>query len=140
MLSRRTALLGMFVAFFALVGFAPSVLAADDATGTWKWTTPGRNGGADRESTLTLKQDGEKLTGSLTAPGRQGAAGTPVEITDGKVKDGDVSFKIVRKRGDNEITITYTGKLSGDSIKFKSEMTGGTNNPPAREFEAKRSK
>jgi hypothetical protein len=140
MLSRRTALLGIFVAFFALVGFAPTAKAADDATGTWKWSTPGRNGGADRESTLTLKQDGEKLTGTLTSPGRQGAAGTPADISDGKVKDGEVSFKIVRKRGDNEFTITYTGKLSGDTIKFKSEFSGGNNNRPAREFEAKRSK
>ena len=28
-----------------------------DPTGTWSWTTPGRNGGPDRKSTLILKLD-----------------------------------------------------------------------------------
>lgn len=138
--SRRSALFGLFVAMFALVGFAPAAFAAEDATGTWKWSTPGRNGGADRESSLTLKQDGEKLTGSYTGPARGNNPATAVDIQDGKIKDGDLSFKVIRKNQNNDITITYTGKLSGDTIKFKSEMSGGNNTPPAREFEAKRSK
>jgi hypothetical protein len=140
MLTRRTAVFGMFVAFFALVGMAPAALAADDATGTWKWSQPGRNNGPARESSLTLKQDGEKLTGSYTGPARGNNAATAVDISDGKVKDGEVSFKVVRKGQNGDITITYTGKQDGDTIKFKSEMAGGNNNAPAREFEAKRSK
>lgn len=138
MLSRRTALLGMFVAFFALVGFAPAVLAAEDATGTWKWSTPGRNGGAAREFSLTLKQDGEKLTGSLTPPARGNNAATPVDISDGMAKDGSISFTVTMKFNNNEVKIKYTGKQEGDTIKFKSEREGG--NGQAREFEAKRSK
>src|SRR2546423_15191481 len=38
-----------------------SSLRADDATGTWKWTSTFNNNTV--ESTLKLKQDGDKLTG-----------------------------------------------------------------------------
>jgi hypothetical protein len=75
------------------------------------------------------------------APRRGGPPPPPpaLEIADGKIKDGDVSFKVTRKgRNNNEITITYSGKISGDTFKGKSEMSGG--NAQAREFEAKRAK
>jgi hypothetical protein len=110
---------------------APATPAASSATGTWTWTVEGRNGGAAREMKLTLKQDGEKLTGSM--PGRNG----DTEISDGTVKNGELAFKIVRKMNDTEMVTKYTGKLTGDVIKFKSEMDrNGT--PQVREFEAKR--
>lgn len=47
------------------LGATAQLQAADkkaDPTGTWSWTTPGRNGGADRKRTLKLKTDGDKLT------------------------------------------------------------------------------
>ena len=43
-----------------------------DPSGTYIWTMPGRNGGADRTNTLVLKLEGDKLTGKLSAPGRGG--------------------------------------------------------------------
>ena len=49
---------------------------AADPTGTWTWSTPGRNGGPDRVSTLTLKADAATLTGKVSATGRDGS---PVE-------------------------------------------------------------
>jgi len=39
-----------------------------DPSGTYMWTVPARNGGADRTNTLVLKLDGDKLTGKLTSP------------------------------------------------------------------------
>ena len=42
--------------------------------------------------------------------------------------------------GNGDITITYTGKLSGDTIAFTIEMAGGNNNAQPSKFEAKRSK
>jgi hypothetical protein len=133
MLTRRNVCLGMFAALLAGFVLVPTARAADDATGTWKWSVPGRNGGAARDVTLKLKQDGEKLTGTLNFGGNR-----DVEITDGKIKDGELSFKVVQKRQNNEITTNYTGKLSGDTIKGKSEREGG--NGQARDWEAKRSK
>lgn len=110
---------------------APATPAASSATGTWTWSVTGRNGGQAREMKLTLKQDGEKLTGSM--PGRN--AETP--ISDGTIKNGEISFKIVRTTQNGEMVTKYTGKLEGDVIKFKSEMDrDGT--PVVREFEAKR--
>ncbi len=52
---------------------------AADATGTWKWSVE-RNGNTF-ETSLKLKQDGEKLTGTIS--GRQG---NETAIEDGKVK------------------------------------------------------
>ena len=124
-------------AIFAL-GFIAQVHAAD-ASGTWSWTTPGRNGGEGRKMTLKLKVDGEKLTGAVTMPGRQG--GDPVEtaISDGKVKGDEITFNVVREFGGNKMTVKYSGKVSADAIKgnTESERNGETNK---RDWEAKRVK
>ena len=94
-----------------------------DPTGTYMWTMPGRNGGADRTNTLVLKLDGDKLTGNLTAPGRGGAAGTPVDIADGKVTGADVPFSEVREYNGNSMTNKYSGTLADGSITGKREFT-----------------
>jgi hypothetical protein len=138
MLTRRNAFVALFAAFLMMAGLAPAARAADDATGTWKWSTPGRNGGAAREATLKLKQDGEKLTGTIAMGGGANAP-AETEITDGKIKDGELSFKVTRKRQNNEIVSNYTGKLAGDSIKGKVE-TNVNGTPRSNEFEAKRAK
>ena len=108
---------------------------AGDATGTWKWTMTTQNG-EQRESTLKLKQDGEKLTGALMGRNNQ-----ETEISEGKVKDGQVSFKVTRKFNDREVTTSYTGKLEGDTIKGKTESPGRDGGAPrTRDWEAKRVK
>ena len=106
---------------------AAAAKKADDATGTWKWDMPGPNG--DVEITLTLKQEGEKLTGTL-----RGGFGGDSEIQDGTFKEGKATFKVVRDFGGTPITTTYTGTLSGDTFKGSSETV------IKREFDAKRSK
>lgn len=113
---------------------AAATAPAASATGTWTWSQPGRNGGADMVTTLVLKQDGEKLTGTLT-PGMPNA--TASEIKDGTIKDGDLSFNVVRTRNGTETTTKYTGKLDGDTIKGKIEMNFN-GQARTREFEAKR--
>ena len=105
--------------------------AVGDATGTWTWQYEGRNGEM-MDVTLKLKQEGEKLTGTIT-----GFRGQETEISDGTIKNGEIAFKVVRTWNDNEIVTQYSGKLEGDVIKGKSEMerNGQTR---TREFEAKR--
>jgi hypothetical protein len=93
-----------------------------DPTGTYIWTMPGRNGGPDRTNTLTLKLDGDKLTGNLTPPGRGGAAGKPIDITDGKITGADVSFAVVRTFNDNSMTNKYSGTIADGSITGKIEF------------------
>jgi len=129
-----------------LTALAMTASAADDkkdskdskaanVTGTWKWSFTGQNG-QSRETTAKLKQDGDKLTGTIS--GRQG--GNDTEITDGKVKGDEVSFKVKRSFNGNDITTTYEGKVDGDTIKGKSSTSGGQQERPARDWEAKRAK
>lgn len=112
-------------------------LNAADATGTWTWSTPGRDGGEARKSTLKLKAEGEKLTGTLSSPGRQGGEAREIAIADGKVKGDEISFSVTRENNGNKITIKYSGKVSADAIKGKIEMER-EGNTRSRDWEAKR--
>jgi hypothetical protein len=117
---------------------APAEDKAASATGTWTWTTAGRGGGgAERKFSLALKQDGEKLTGKLSSPGRDGAA-TETEIADGSVKGAEISFTVSRERQGTKITTKYTGKIAGDEITGKIESKDRQGNDQSRDWKAKR--
>jgi hypothetical protein len=109
-----------------------------DPTGTYMWTMPGRNGGADRTNTLVLKLDGDNLTGNLTAPGRGGAAGKPIDIADGKVTGADVSFSVVREYNGNSMTNTYSGTLADSTITGKINYVDRNGDPQSRDWAAKK--
>jgi hypothetical protein len=127
---KRLAVAALVVAFAGLVGAARAEDKANPS-GTWKWTV--NFGGNEREMTLKLKLDGDKLTGALVRGDQE------TKIEDGKFKDGDVSFKVTRERDGNKFTIKYSGKVSGDTIKGKTEFErdGETR---TRDWEAKRAK
>src|SRR5262249_27143967 len=116
-LSFRRSSMKRLAAAALVVIFAGAAVAADNPTGTWKWSVMGQ-GGKARETTLKLKLEGDKLTGSVA--GRQGGQDTPIE--DATFKDGEVSFKITRERNGQKFSTKYSGKLSGDTIKGKSEF------------------
>lgn len=101
---------------------------AADVTGKWTAEVPGR-GGNTMTNTFTFKADGSALTGTLA-----GGRGGDVSITNGKVDGDTITFDVVREMQGNSVTLHYTGKVSGDEIKFKMEREGGQ----AREFTAKR--
>ncbi len=117
----------LFPVFVFLLVAATAALAAD-VTGKWVAQVPGRQG-QTRETTFTLKADGNTLTGTIS--GRQGQE---IPIADGKIDGGTVTFTVTMERGGNTIKQTYTGKISGDEIQFKREGGQGQ----AREFTAKR--
>jgi hypothetical protein len=116
----------------ALVGFVSPALCADDPTGTWKWSTT--FGDNTIESTLKVKLEGDKLTGVYV-----GRNNTESPISDGTFKDNMVKFNVVREFNGNKFTIKYSGTLSGDSIKGKSEFERD-GQAQSRDFEAKRQK
>ena len=121
------------------LAFTAAVQAQDkkaDPTGTWTWSTPGRNGGPARVSTLKLKADGDKLTGTLSTPGRQGNE-TSTAIENGKLSGDQVTFAVTREFNGNKMTSKYNGKLSGDSIKGKMEFERNGESQ-SRDWEAKR--
>ncbi len=109
---------------------------AADVNGSWTWTMPGRNGGPERTSKLTLKAEGSKLTGKIAAPGRDGAVNeTP--IAEGKLDGENLSFVVVREYNGNSNTNRYNGKLSGDKIVGKVEFSRN-GEKQSRDWEAKR--
>jgi hypothetical protein len=87
---------------------------AADVTGTWKAEFETQRG--LQKYTFTLKQDGTNVTGkaSVEMPDQKRDA----EFKDGKVEGDTVTFVEPLKIQDNEINITYTGKISGNEIKF----------------------
>lgn len=113
--------------------------AADkvDPTGTWTWTTPGRDGGPARTSTLKLKLDGDKLTGAVSAPGRQGGDARESAISEASLKGDEIAFTVKREFNGNTFVAKYSGKISADSIKGKVEIERG-GNTRSRDWEAKR--
>jgi hypothetical protein len=91
-----------------------------DVEGTWKWRfgfgggRPGggrQGGGGGSDITLTLKRDGEKLSGKLSMP-RFG----DTDIKQGRFKNGEVSFQTERERDGETSTNFYRGKFSADTI------------------------
>jgi hypothetical protein len=118
-------------------GFVSQSAAQDKkADGTWTWTMQGRQGGPDRKMTLKLKTEDGKLTGKLSSPGRNQQT-TETDIKDAKIKDGEISFSVVREVQGNTMTTKYSGKITGDTIKGK--MEGERQGQPfSRDWEAKR--
>ncbi len=117
------------------LGFLAEAKAAD-ASGTWTWTMRGRQGRPDQKVTAKFKVDGNKLTGTVTSPGRNGQT-NETEIKDGKVNGDEISFNLVRERNGNTMTTKYSGKISGDTIKGKMEYERN-GEPVSRNWEATR--
>jgi hypothetical protein len=141
-MQRKTLASLITAAACAVLAFTASTARAQnsDPSGTWTWSQPARNGGTPRVSTLKLKLDGDKLTGTVSMPGRGGgAAPAPAKIEDGKVKGDQVSFTVTREFNNNKIVSKYSGKLSGDTIKGKVETERNGEAGPSRDWEAKRS-
>lgn len=113
------------IAFLAIVLLSSGTLfaATSDVAGTWKWSREGRDG-ETRESSLILKQDGNKVTGVYkTTRGES-------KIEAGKVSGNELSFKISRETQNGSFTANYKGKVDGNSIKGSMLATFGD-----REFE-----
>ncbi len=106
-----------------------------DPTGTYTWTVPGRNGGPDRTNTLVLKLEGDKLTGKVSSPGRDGQINT-TEITDSKISGADISFTVTREFNGNKFTAKYSGKIADGVIKGKMEFDRN-GEAQSRDWEAK---
>ena len=124
-----------------LVGFVATVQAQDkpNPTGTWKWKQL-RRGDQMVETTAKLKLEGDKLTGVVSAPGGQNNEVRETPISDGKFKDGEISFSVTVEVGDMKRTTKYTGKLTGDTIKGKYERQGRDNQTQSNDWEAKKEK
>jgi len=98
----------------------PLAVLAADVTGTWKSEFDSQIG--IQKYTFTFKQDGANLTGKANS--EVGDRKREAELKEGKVDGETISFVELFSFQDNEIRITYTGKLSanGNEIKFTREV------------------
>jgi hypothetical protein len=78
-----------------------------NVAGTWEMTSEGRNG--PMTQTLTLKQDGTTIKGTLSGP----RGDTPFE---GTVAGNKISFTIKRETPNGTFTLEYSATVDGDSM------------------------
>lgn len=99
-------------------GAAPA--AAANLTGEWEAQFDTQRG--LQKYTFTLKQDGSSLTGkaSVDVEGEKRES----ELKDGKVEGNTVTMVEPMKIQDNDIQVTFTGKISadGNEIKFTRQV------------------
>ena len=94
-----------------LVVCTAAMAFAADVTGTWSGEAKGPNGDSFQVS-FAFKQDGTKLTGTVTGP-----QGDPIDISDGKIDGNKVFFNVTV----NGMTISHDGLINGDEIKLKTK-------------------
>lgn len=112
-------LASLFVVVGIAVVLAVSASAQKSVDGEWDgaFNTPG----GPRPFKLSLKVDGEKLSGTAKR------SGGDVPVT-GTIKGKDISFSYTINYNGNAVTLTYTGKVNGDSMSgtvMFNETAGG---------------
>ncbi len=106
--------------------------ATNTVTGKWTYTLEVSLDTA-LDFTAEFKQEGEKVTGSVTVQELKTA------IEKGRLKDGQFSFEIPREYGGVKFMSRYSGKLTGDTIKGKI-VSGSAPIERTYEWSAKREK
>ncbi len=106
----KTILLAALVLGFCGLAVAQGEKA--DPAETWKCEY--RIGDQQRTSELTIKKDGDNLSGTMNWPDQKDE-----KLKDVKFKDGKLTFSAVRKFMDNTIPIDYTLTIDGDKLKGK---------------------
>ena len=117
------------VCVFALTGSAAGI--------DGKWVSERTMGRGDQQRTMTLtldlKSSGSTLTGTMSMTTPRGERS--VDIQNGKVDGDNLSFTVVQKGRQGEMTIIYEGSVSGDDMKGTQKREGSDQTRP---FTAKR--
>lgn len=118
----------------AIVLLAMTSASAADIAGKWTAHVPGGQGQSDSEITLVFMVDGEKLTGTIDNSLMPGE----VALEEGKISGDDVSFSLMRRIGEVDMKVVWTGEISEDEIRFTRAAQGGGPGIPPTEIVAKR--
>ena len=121
-LTRLGILTAALLVLTAVSGFAA------DIDGKWKGQLPGRDGNM-REISFDFKANGTNLSGSM-----QGFRGD-VPISEGKIENGAIQFKVALNMGGSAMVMNYQGILSGSELKMK---MASENSPRSVEFQLKK--
>ena len=88
---------------------------AGDVSGSYTIAIETPNGNLD--ATLTMKQDGDKITGSVTSQlGESPIVGT--------ANENDVAFTMTLDRDGQSQVLKYSGKVEGDKISGSIDVGG----------------
>jgi hypothetical protein len=117
----------IFCAALVLTFSAASAFASD-VTGTWTGNMIAANGDTF-QLTFTLKQEADKLSGTVSSPQLEA-----MEIVDGKIDGDKLSFSVVY----NGMTIKNEGVISGEQIKLSTKT--GEGEPAGQEVTLTRAK
>ncbi|HKQ78317.1 MAG TPA: hypothetical protein VJ810_31750 [Blastocatellia bacterium] len=103
-------------AFVCATVLAVSAMAQSaGVTGDWEVTINSPQG--TRTGTVSFKQEGEKLTGVL----KNQRGEIPIE---GTIKGKEIKFKYTVKFQDQDLAITMTGNVDGDTMKGDADFGG----------------
>jgi hypothetical protein len=91
-------------------------LAAAGISG--KWT--GQMSDSGRDVVFNLKSDGSKVTGTMSGP-----EGEPRPITQGEVKDGEVSLTVASECQGQPVKLLVKGKIEGKEMKITLSSENG---------------
>lgn len=108
-----TARLCAALVFMMAAGAAAAAPA--DVAGAWTMSYTTRDG-VKMASTLTLKVEGDTVSGTVSSP--RGS----VPLNEASVKGDDIAFAIERVGFGDRIRIEYTGKVKGDTMTLKMKV------------------
>jgi hypothetical protein len=121
------------VALFCCLATLPMMAA--DVTGTWTYevrggvTVWGKQAPGSyhplEKVLISLKAEGDLLTGSVTFPPAGAARTTVRQISNGKIDGDNLSFDTVSVTLGTRMITHYVGKVDGDSIHFTVKTGGG---------------
>ncbi|MGD0049020.1 MAG: erythromycin esterase family protein [Bryobacteraceae bacterium] len=101
----------LLVTLLLILGSSPAIRAGVD--GQWEVSVPGSATGL----LLEFKSDGNRVTGSLSGPNGK------LEIVNGSIAADTISFETVLQLEGRTITVSYTGRISGDAIELTAHST-----------------
>ena len=110
--------LSVAVLSLGLLNSAPLFAQANNVTGEWAFNVTTDQGGGT--PTITLKQDGEKLTGKYV--GQLGTA----DLT-GTVKGNDIKFTFTLDVQGQQAPVNYEGTVEKNTMKGKLDIGGMVN-------------
>ena len=116
-MAQRMRMLSVSVMILAMASFAAAQAAKVDVSGTWTFTVTTDNGTGT--PTVTLKQDGEKLTGHYSS-----ATLGEADLT-GTITGKDFKFSFNVDVQGTALSVTYSGTAEDkDSLKGKVDLGG----------------
>jgi len=116
--SLRKPLLKLYLSILLVIlmtnALFPVTLTAIDVTGTWKADIETQVG--KFKYTYMLKQQGTQITGKIISE-LEGEKRETV-VLEGKLNGDIIEFSEIMNFQDNELKISYKGKVTGDEISF----------------------